>query len=69
MPQTPSRHEPVTGRPSSWSAARLTAAVSGGRYPRLGARSVAGFLDFDARFAFGLRVLLAGLKAECSPRV
>lgn len=47
----------------------LTAAVSGGRYPRLGARSVAGFLDFDARFAFGLRVLLAGLKAECCPRV
>jgi TetR/AcrR family tetracycline transcriptional repressor len=45
----------------------LTAAVDVGCYPGLTTGSVEGFLDFDARFAFGLRILLAGLKAECRP--
>lgn len=45
----------------------LTTAIGGGRHPRLTPTSLAGFLDFDARFAFGLRILLSGLKAECRP--
>ncbi|MGN9787867.1 TetR/AcrR family transcriptional regulator C-terminal domain-containing protein [Nonomuraea sp. ZG12] len=45
----------------------LSAAMDVGRYPGLTTGSLEGFLDFDARFEFGLRVLLAGLKAECRP--
>ncbi|MFE0026928.1 TetR/AcrR family transcriptional regulator C-terminal domain-containing protein [Amycolatopsis sp. NPDC059021] len=42
----------------------LTAALDTTTYPRLSATTVGRFLDFDARFEFGLRVLVAGLRAE-----
>ncbi|SHG21813.1 transcriptional regulator, TetR family [Streptoalloteichus hindustanus] len=42
----------------------LTASVSGERYPHFAAAPLALFVDFDARFDFGLRVLLTGLEAE-----
>ncbi|MFE6779359.1 TetR/AcrR family transcriptional regulator C-terminal domain-containing protein [Streptomyces sp. NPDC057702] len=35
-----------------------------GRYPHLAATPMHRFVDFDARFEFGLRVLMAGLAAE-----
>jgi TetR/AcrR family tetracycline transcriptional repressor len=42
----------------------ITASVSDGAYPCLAATQVGRFLDFDARFDFGLRILLAGLTTE-----
>ncbi|WP_158890164.1 TetR/AcrR family transcriptional regulator C-terminal domain-containing protein [Amycolatopsis anabasis] len=42
----------------------LTASLRGGRYPCLAAAPVELIVDFDARFDFGLRILLAGLSAE-----
>ncbi|MBC3984073.1 TetR/AcrR family transcriptional regulator C-terminal domain-containing protein [Streptomyces sp. AC536] len=46
----------------------LAASVRGGRYPRLAATPWERFVDFDARFDFGIRVLTAGLRAECARR-
>lgn len=40
----------------------LVAALRGGGFPHLAASPVARMLDFDARFDFGLRVLLDGLR-------
>jgi TetR/AcrR family transcriptional regulator, tetracycline repressor protein len=48
---------------SDVGAERLKAADSGA-YPRTAMTTVEHFLDFDGRFEFGLRILLAGLSAE-----
>ncbi|MEU3961575.1 TetR/AcrR family transcriptional regulator C-terminal domain-containing protein [Streptomyces buecherae] len=46
----------------------FAASVRDGRYPRLAATPWERFVDFDARFDFGVRVLTAGLRAECARR-
>ncbi|OLT24053.1 TetR family transcriptional regulator [Actinomadura sp. CNU-125] len=48
------------------AAESLAGSAPGGAYPHLAAMPVERFLDFDARFEFGLRVILAGLRAELS---
>ncbi|GAA4547610.1 TetR/AcrR family transcriptional regulator C-terminal domain-containing protein [Amycolatopsis samaneae] len=49
---------------SGTATGTLTAALDLAAYPRLTATTAGRFLDFEARFEFGLRVLLAGLRAE-----
>lgn len=44
----------------------VAASAYEGRFPHLAATPMERIFDFDARFEFGLRVLLAGLEGECT---